>query len=447
MTNVKIVAVDRDRLRHIADRAVHFRRPNGLGLPVAAPPPVHVIADMMVERPLPLPELRGVVHAPFFTPSGRLVLRSGYDEETKRYLHLPESLLYLTVSEAPSTADVERALGTIRDLLCDFPFASAADEANALAKLLDPFTRTIHDSITPFYVISAPAAGTGKAKLADVLTIPAVGASVMRTPLPTAEAEVGKALLAYLLDGVDHIHFDNFEGTLSSPTLAAFVTSPTYSGRVLSMSKTAELPQRVNLSLSGNNVQLGGDFARRVTLIHLDAGIARPEQRTEFKHPKIEDWATENRGMIVEACLTLIQSWVAAGMRPGSVTKGSFEKWAATTSGILEHAGVGDLEGNREEVDVVADVGADAWERFVGQWCERFGLAEVRPSQLTELLELVEIPPFWVGETATERSLSISLGKALTKVRDRIFGGFRITLCRQDTKSGSRIWKLTPAGS
>ena len=442
MTRPKLTHVDRDRLRHMADRAAHFRRVDHRGKRTAVPAPAHVIADMMAQRPFPVPEIVGVVLAPFFTPSGRLVLVPGYDAETKRNLHLPDSLLDLNVPENPTVEDVERSVAVILDLLCDFPFVTEADLANAIAKLLDPFTRTIHDSITPLYVLVAPAQGTGKGLLADVLTIPATGEKVMRASFVKGEAELDKRLLALLLDGTDHVHFDNLEGTLNSAVFASFLTSEVYSGRVLGQSTMPSLPQRVNTSLSGNNVMFGGDIGRRVALVKLDAGLEHPKERTGFAHEHLDKWAVDNRALIVQACLTVVQSWVRAGMQPGSVTLGSFEKWARTTSGILEHAGIRGLLANHEEVDGAADVERDAWVQWVSAWWEMFGDRLVKPAELVELVDLVDNPPFWVADNGGERSLSSSIGKALMKKRDTIFGRFRIRLARTDTVSGSKFWKL-----
>ena len=397
---------------------------------------------MLAQRPFPLPVLVGVVRAPFFTPSGRLVLAPGYDAETKRYLQLPDGLRDLNVPSQPTAGELHRSLAVIEDLLSDFPFVSDADWANAIAKLLDPFTRTIHDSITPLYVFTAPTPGTGKALLADVLTIPATGWRVTHTPFIKGEAELAKRLLALLLEGTDHVHLDNLEGSLNSTTLSSFLTSEVYSDRVLGKSTMPSFPQRINMSLSGNNVIFGGDIPRRVALIQLDAGVERPEGRTGFKYENICDWALENRAAIVEACLIVVQAWVSAGMKPGSVTLGSFEKWARTSSGILEHAGIPGFLENRKEVEELADVEGDAWLQWVLAWWERFGNGDVKPVTLIELVGLVDYPPFYVTDDGTAKSMSIKIGKALMTKKDRIFGGFAIRLSRVDKASRSKLWKL-----
>ena len=397
---------------------------------------------MLAQRPFPLPVLVGVVQAPFFTPSGRLVLAPGYDGETKRYLQLPDDLRALNVPSQPTAGELHRSLAVIEDLLCDFPFVSDADGANAIAKLLDPFTRTIHDSVTPLYVFTAPTPGTGKGLLADVLTIPATGGRVMRTPFIKGEAELAKRLFALLLEGTEHVHFDNLEGSLNSTTLSSFLTSEVYSDRVLGKSTMPSFPQRINMSLSGNNVIFGGDIPRRVALIQLDARVEKPQARGGFKHDDICEWALQNRAVIVQACLIIVQTWVNAGMKPGSVSLGSFEKWARTSSGILEHAGIPGFLENRKEVEELADVEGDAWLQWVLAWWETFRNRVVKPVDLIELVDLVDYPPFYVTDDGTAKSMSIKIGKALMTKKDRIFGGFAVRLSRVDKATGSKLWKL-----
>ena len=61
------------------------------------------------------------------------------------------------------------ALQLIREWLADFPFEGAADFAHTLALLLTPQLRGLIDGPVPMTVIEAPAAGTGKSLLAEVV--------------------------------------------------------------------------------------------------------------------------------------------------------------------------------------------------------------------------------------------------------------------------------------
>ncbi len=54
-----------------------------------------------------------------------------------------------------------------------------------------------------------------------------------------------------------------------------------------------------------------------------------PEERTDFRHPRLLAWVGENRGRILPAALTLLRAYVAAG-RPVQRLPGfgSFEEWS-----------------------------------------------------------------------------------------------------------------------
>lgn len=151
------------------------------------------------------------------------------------------------------------------------------------------------------------------------------------------------------------------------------------------------------------------------------------------------------RTTIVCACLTLVQAWVVAGMRHGSVHKGSFEKWAGINSGVMEIAGIAGLEGNRDEVDNIADIEADTWERWVAQWWKMFGDREVTASELAILVDRVDSAPIWTGDEPNQKAMSIRIGTALNLVRDRNFVGLTVKLSRKNKSTGSRLWKLTEA--
>jgi hypothetical protein len=196
MTNKEFRIIDKERFRHLVDRSAHFRRTNSRGQQVPANLPISVAGDMLAQRPLPVPEIAAIAGAPFFSPSGRLVVNPGYDAETKRWLDLPDVLVGLNIPLVPSQADIDASVACINDMLCDFPFVSPADKANA---------RPMHDSITPLYLFSAPVAGTGKGLLVDALTIPATGHGAQRmtllptpsgTPTPSAVKLLGHSSIA-----------------------------------------------------------------------------------------------------------------------------------------------------------------------------------------------------------------------------------------------------------
>ena len=65
--------------------------------------------------------------------------------------------------------------------------------------------------------------------------------------------------------------------------------------------------------ITGNNVALGGDLPRRSLRTVIDPGMPHPELRTGFEIEDLEGCATNRRGDLIAALLTLIRAWVVAG--------------------------------------------------------------------------------------------------------------------------------------
>ena len=67
---------------------------------------------------------------------------------------------------------------------------------------------------------------------------------------------------------------------------------------------------------------------------------------------------------------------------------------------------------------------------------------DVTPSQLVPLVALLDQPPFYIHDTATDRSLSISLGKHLLKLKDRTFATVVVRKSGKNPSTGSTLWRL-----
>lgn len=130
--------------------------------------------------------------------------------------------------------------------------------------------------------------------------------------------------------------FDNQLGSLDSASFAAVLTSPKYEGRILGVSRTAELPTNTLFMLTGNNLTFGGDMPRRIVNIRVDAEQESPFTRVFDLNPLAHVRA--NRLALCVAAVTLI-----LGAFPHSVAGrlGSFEDWdrmvAQTVGWIGQH--------------------------------------------------------------------------------------------------------------
>jgi hypothetical protein len=310
--------------------------------------------------------LRRIVDAPVLLKNGSVLTVPGYHEASGLYYAPQPGFNVPTIPENPTAEDIERARRWIEEILCDFPFKDESSRTNFIALLLTPLVRELVPTV-PLALINAPEAGTGKTLLASLLDKVVTGTPRYQAPaLSQGDEELRKAITSVLKTEHSIFAFDNVEGVLKSPVLAATLTTPQWSDRILGSNKIFQGEQRLTWMATGNNILLGGDMKRRSYEISLDARIERPWLRYGFRHPNLENWIHENRGQLVGALLILIRAWIAVG-RPAwtDVVLGSFEQWAGTVGGILANAGYqGFLANLSSTYDRTASDESEDWAAF-----------------------------------------------------------------------------------
>ena len=338
------------RLHHRLGRVAYWcTARNGDQRP--ALPPKFVVDDMLADPAPPLPALERLTTVPVFGPSGGLVATPGYHADSRIFFAPPNHFNLLPVQPTPTPTDRRLARQLlIEELLGDFPFTGESERAHAVAAALLPFVRSLIQGATPLYLIEKPSPGTGAGLLAEVLCYPALGCGPTVMTLGRSEDETRRTLTAKLGETPAVILIDNAH-VLDSAALSAAVTTPDiWTDRIIGSSRVARLPVRCLWLVTGNNPSLSTEIARRVVRIRLDAKVARPEERSDFRHPDLAGWVRHEHGRLVWALLTLVQAWIAAGRPKGGVTLGSFESWARIIGGILEVAEIPGFLQNRAEV-------------------------------------------------------------------------------------------------
>jgi hypothetical protein len=307
-SEIKIEILSRDSLKGVLDRVADFVtvRPDGGVTP--SRPPSDLAPDIMTLPSLPFPKIEGISTVPLFMSDGSVLYKSGYDSESGLYLHL-EGLESLNTN-----MPVDQALYLLLDdVFADFPFADEGGKAHILCMLLEPFLQRIIANVTPLYLIDAPIRGSGKGLSAEVVVSIVTGKTAPVMTMPSDGTELEKRITSSLLEGSIYLLFDNVI-TLKSPELAAAITTSIWRGRRLGQSQMLEVPNTSTWVVTGNNIQVSDEIARRIIPIRLDPGIERPEDRVGFKHPDLKSYVLNNRNTLVNACLSLIQAWVNEGM-------------------------------------------------------------------------------------------------------------------------------------
>jgi hypothetical protein len=141
------------------------------------------------------------------------------------------------------------------------------------------------------------------------------------------------------------------------------------------------MPVRCSWIATGNNLQLGGDIARRCFWIRMDAGMPEPFRRSGFQHPRLKEHVLAERRNLLIALLTLVRAWFAAGQPRTSVPPvGSFEHWTEVVGGIFKYAGVDGFLGNSGKMFENSDGERGEWEAFLEHPRGRLRRAASSPS-------------------------------------------------------------------
>ncbi len=416
----------------------------------AANVPAHLVRQVPVaDRSGLFPRLTGIITAPTILTNGDLVTDPGFHEGSGLWL-APGALGPVTVPDKPTPSEVDHARTLILDtILGEFPFDGESSKANAAAFLL---TAIAPDSFTgrpPIILVNAHQAGSGKSYLVEVIHTAAAGHVSMATP-PDREEEFRKAITSIIIEGKTLLALDNLATTLSSPILAQLATAPYWGDRMLGRNKTVQMANRLLISVTGNNIAVGGDIARRCVYISLDPRHHRPWERS-FQNPHLVTWIAQNRHTVIGAALTLITAWHNAG-QPQAAHRpvlGGFQGWADSMAGVLDHAGINGFLGNAEIVHSQADQEATAWAALLHtahDWFEKqeggtFTTTDFA-RQIGAMLNRLEadaptLPPkVAYALDAEEHARGVRLGRLLASQANRRFDA-----------SGIRIEKALDLGS
>lgn len=336
------------------------------------------------------PCLRGLVSTPIFVSDGELLTTPGFHAGSGLYYWNENNIDIPKISKEPTKEEVFEAKRLlIEEVFGDFPLGGRTREeimreglygdgipavTNLISVLLLMFCRELINGPTPGHLVTKPTPGTGASLLAEVLSLIAYGKVASASQLPANDEEMQKSLLTIIRDGSNIIYFDNIDQSIDSGALASYLTAGEVTGRVLGKTQSVTAEVRAVWLLCGNNVRMSKELLRRLVMIDLDANMESPQKRSGWRHSDIKQYVRDNRGKLVWACLTLIQNWVAKGMKPDTrETLNSFENWSHIMGGILRDAGLGGFLGNRAELEERASDGDDDdIKLFLDAWWDRY---------------------------------------------------------------------------
>ena len=440
----QIALQSKRRLFKLLIEAADWRKRTTRGDAPSSPP--SRILDAILEEPGEgIPELETVTSVPMFGKDFEFIHRPGYHAAQRLYFHDADDL-GPTASTRLETAQARQLL---LEAICDFPFAESADRAHAVALMLVPFIRTaLGNAPTPLHLIESPSPGSGKGRLADLVSVIATGNACKPVTMSGCTGENRKRLTSLMMTGAPIILLDNVpqHRILDDAALASVLTTTQPADRLLGANKIVSPTNHGVWVLTGNNVRTTLEIARRSVRIRIDAQTDRPWLRNGFLHGDLLNWARRQRPRLVQACLSLIQAWLDQGRPRWTGTPlGSFEEWSAVLGGILDVAGIPGFLQNTESTYADADIETEEWRVLTHLWWERFASAPVKASDLHELCLQNELLAEVLGFGSVRSQVS-RLGRALNRHVDRFFGELQITQERGIARSSARyILKRTRA--
>lgn len=272
-----------------------------------------------------LKRISAVISAPTLRLDGTILDQAGYDEQTQ-ILYEPSATVW-TVPAHPNTEQALQALTSLWKPFELFPFEDKIDKAVLLAGLLTAAVRSALPT-APAIGFDAPVQGSGKTLLAKCLGVLASGEEPAVWPHTAGrdDEETRKRLFSALRSGKTALVWDNVIGAFDSMSMAALLTSAVYTDRILSESKVSTIPNRVLMLLTGNNLTLKGDMARRVLVARIDPNMDKPFARNFEMDPF--RYCLQNRQKLISCALTLIRFYLTDQRKqPGGGRTASFEEW------------------------------------------------------------------------------------------------------------------------
>jgi hypothetical protein len=398
----RLYTLDRVRWRGLVNRVASFMETkptkDGGSKTEEVLPPLAMIQDSLVFLPNWLPVIDRVSPLPVFDQAGHL-LANGYHAG-------PRVLVQSDI--APIPMDAGAALALLDIVFCDFPFATQADKANALAYLFAPFIREMCGPM-PLFLLDAAQRGTGKTLLNDLIHTIWTGENAPLSDLPLNAEEQRKAITTHLMHGPASIVFDDIS-LLQGNAIQRAVTGHTWSDRLLGKNQEINVPIRAIFSATGNNITLAGDMVRRVLLIRLESQEENPSQRTGFKRSENElrAFVREHRAELVSACIALVEHGLAHGT-PQAIKMGGFDQFASVMSRVLHGIGAPGFYDNMQQTFEREDSRQTGWKAIVWAWYEAHGTDMVRAGDVAKLIE-------------EDNECEISLEGDTTKARDTAAG-------------------------
>jgi hypothetical protein len=465
----QIEPLDQAAILGAVERWCMFTEPTTLG-PVTVAVPQRVLDVLRTGKDRVAPTVNGLLVHPIVLPDGTILASDGLDARTGLFMVNAE----LDGCRSYDQSEAVEALERVRKHLCaGFEFATQLDAELAVAALFTAAQRRVLDQAPGLCVVAAVQA-SGKTTLPRRIHLILTGQDLPVQTMAGDETELQKRLLATLQRSPAMLVLDNVgDGlTFRSPTLAAIMTSPVWSSRVLGATQEVDVPTNATICVTGNNLQLGADELTRFLVCRLAPAAARPEER-QFEHADIVQHALSVRTEVLRDVLGIVSGCVQAGgvqasrgvrfkrwdklVRQPLIWAGALDPaaaFAANSATSEEHLALGGLLGTLREVfgadefgsgDVASLVRGDAG--FSSRAAVKTAALRVDPDGLEELagrlrsqLEALRTKDV-SGERSVGHAMAARVGRVVSLEIDGATHSARL-MSRPDKNLGVKLYSV-----
>ncbi|MBU1511615.1 hypothetical protein KKD52_14775 [Myxococcota bacterium] len=312
-----------------------------------------------------------------------------------------------------------------------FPFVDEDHLVRLFAAVLSPFLLMHINGPCPAFLITAHNPGDGKTLLGKSIALLADGETVV---VPWgAGLKFEENLLAALDSDCRVIIVDNVKGELGGATIEALLTTRKIRANLKYEGSRIFDADKI-FFITGNNIILTPDMARRVVRIRVDRqGSPQPENM-----PDLEVLVPQDRARLLGMIKTVLTSWDGS-MLP-VVGHKSFEQWAGTIGGILSACGACvDPLHLIDPAALAIDHDGDSirWGDLLDSWFSKLGESTWGATEIIAAAGTSTVKAaigHYPGDPAR------ALGAALTAMNGRVLCGYRITRERKRifTTNGDR---------
>jgi len=330
-----LTRLDEPQLAELIERHIEYVDETGRPVHLASP----FVKHFHTRTDDALPIVAAIATLPIVLADGAILAGRGLDcERGIVFRILPELLAVLPPREQ---CDADAVFEAFRFLLDDWLCDVAADFTGKCILIAGALT-LIERSLLPdrpVFFVTAGRRGGGKTTTLIMLLMAVTGVRPAAAAWSTNEEERRKALLAYLMEALPSLIWDNIPRgmQISCPHVERSCTTAFYSDRRLGVSEMVAVAASVIHFFTGNNIAPRGDLASRSLRVRLEVDRADPENRP-FKHTDPIGWTEANRGRILSALYTILLG--NPNLRPGSNTapQTRFKTWWRLIGSTIEFA-------------------------------------------------------------------------------------------------------------